>query len=305
MLNPEQHGFVFDIMRFSTRDGPGIRTTVFLKGCPLACLWCHNPESQSTAAELLLRPNLCIACGACAVVCPAGAIRMQGGSPLTDRSLCRVCGACVEACTADARSLVGHSMGVDEVLNEVLRDRVVYGESGGGVTFSGGEPLMQPGFLLALLQASRACGLHTTVDTSGCASWDVLDAIRSHVDLFLYDIKTTDSQAHLHFTGMANDGILANLRCLSAGGHSIVVRVPLVPGCNDDPASLEGIGQFTASLPGLLYIELLPYHTGGNEKYHRLGHQPPLEGVKPPGNQALAAAARHLEGYNVRVVIGG
>jgi pyruvate formate lyase activating enzyme len=223
-------GLIFDIKKYSIHDGPGIRTTLFLKGCPLACAWCHNPESQSSKPEMIFREQRCIRCGVCLTACPRRAITWNGDGPLTDWAACQPCDACVTACYAEARERIGREMTVAQALAEIERDRAFYDESGGGVTFSGGEPLMQSDFLAALLHACKAQDLHTAVDTCGFAAWETLDKVRGEVDLFLYDLKLMDDARHRAFTGVSNAPILANLQALSRLGHNLLIRIPLVPG---------------------------------------------------------------------------
>ena len=298
-------GMVFDIKRYSIHDGPGIRTTVFFKGCPLRCWWCHNPESQSLNPELMLRTNRCLLCAACEQVCPQQAIHSLGGEdtamPVTDRSLCQVCGKCVEACYSGARELVGRKMTVSAVMAEIERERPFYDQSGGGVTFSGGEPLMQPAFLLALLHACREVELHTTLDTSGYAPWRVLEQALPLVDLFLYDLKLVDESRHRLYTGASNRLILRNLRRLSQAGANLVVRIPLVPGVNDDEQSLRLAGKYLSSLPRVAELELMPYHASAEAKYEALGMGYKLPGLKPPTPEKLAEAAQVLQSYGLRV----
>lgn len=298
-------GVVFDIMRFSTHDGPGIRTTVFLKGCPLACAWCHNPESQSIQPELMLRPNLCIRCGACIEACPEGAIYAEDGLILTDIERCILCTACSEACYAEARELVGREMSVAEVAAEVARDIPVYEESGGGVTFSGGEALMQRDFLSALLAECKRRGIHTALDTSGYAPWATLESVRGLVDLFLFDLKAVDGSLHRRLTGVSNELVLGNLRRLCQLGHAVILRVPLVPGLNDGAAELRAAAELAASLPGVLRVDVLPYHRAGAEKYHRLQRPYELAEIQPPGAEQIERAAAILRESGLRVQVGG
>jgi pyruvate formate lyase activating enzyme len=298
-------GIVFDIMHFSTRDGPGIRTTVFLKGCPLHCMWCHNPESQSSKPELLLRPNLCIACETCLEICPEGAITVNGGVITTDRTKCTLCGKCVEACTAEARAIVGREVTVREVMAEIEKDIPFYDQSGGGVTFSGGEALLQPEFLLALLKSCKEKGLHTALDTSGAVSWRVVERVRPYVDLFLYDLKALDDQVHKKFTGVSNRLILSNLRRLSELGHNIILRIPLIPGVNDRPETMAAIGGFAVSLPHLIGLDILPYHQAGVEKYRRLEKEYVLSGIMPPSIEKLESIAEVLKDFSLNVQVGG
>lgn len=291
-------GIVFDLRRYSVQDGPGIRTTVFLKGCPLRCAWCHNPESQAFKPQLLLRPNRCIGCGACVTTCPTQAIV----DPLnTDRERCQSCGSCVAACYAEGRQISGQKMVVREVVAAVERDRVFYEQSGGGVTFSGGEPLAQPQFLGALLRACKSRGLHTTLDTSGFATWAVLDELRENVDFFLYDLKGMDDERHRRYTGVSNRLILENLRRLVEHGHPILVRIPVVPGVNDDEENLCRSGEFLASLPTPPPVELLAYHEIAAAKYAGLGMTPPMAGIRPPGAEELEKIAGRLGEFGLQV----
>jgi pyruvate formate lyase activating enzyme len=297
-------GIVFDIKKFSIHDGPGIRTTVFLKGCPLSCWWCHNPEGQAQQPELILRPERCIGCGACVDVCERDAILPDRDSTSTDRERCTVCGACVEACYAEAREIVGWEMTVAEVMDEVERDRAFYDQSDGGVTFSGGEPLAQPGFLCELLRACKNRTLHTCLDTCGFAPWEALDRARGDVDLFLYDLKLTDDARHRQVTGARSAPILGNLRRLSEYGHRIVLRVPIVPGINDDEANLREIGLFAADLPSLERVDLLGYHRVGRDKYRQLGKVYRMPAVDPPSSQRVAEIARRLRRLGLNVAVG-
>jgi pyruvate formate lyase activating enzyme len=298
-------GIVFDIKKFSIHDGPGIRTTVFFKGCPLNCWWCHNPESQAWEPELTLWPGRCIRCGACVDACPQGAISRDGDEVSTDRMRCTRCGACAEACTAEARQIVGREMSVPQVMSEVERDVPFYDESGGGVTVSGGEPLAQPAFLLALLQACKGKEIHTALDTCGFAPWEVLDGVREHVDLFLYDLKVMDDARHRTLTGVPNERILQNLRALSQAGHEIVLRVPVIPGVNDDDRNVRQTGAFAASLPALRRVDLLPYHHAGTEKYGRLHRAYALPETRPPSDERIAEIARALRELGLHVKTGG
>jgi len=299
-------GVVFNIMRFAVSDGPGIRTTVFFKGCPLRCQWCHNPESQLPRSELVLRPDRCIRCGACVDACAHGAIRRDDdGTVVTIREVCNQCGQCVEVCCSGARELVGREMTADEVLAEICRDTVFYDESGGGATFSGGEPLLQHDFLLTLLRGCRDRGIHTAVDTSGYAAPGVIDAVARCADLFLYDLKVLDEERHRHFTGVSNRLILDNLRRLVAGGARVVVRLPLIPGVNDHAENIRQTGAFVASLGGIAEIDVLPYHETGLAKYDRLGKAYPLRGVARPTPDRVAEVVAMLRGYVAAVAVGG
>jgi pyruvate formate lyase activating enzyme len=298
-------GTVFDIRKYSVHDGPGIRTTVFLKGCPLDCWWCHNPESQSILPEPMLRPNLCIACDVCLAVCPQGAIRRDGDRLIWERELCDSCGECAEVCLAGAREMAGQAMTVSEVLAEIERDRLFYEESGGGVTFSGGEPLLQWRFLVELLRACREQDLHTALDTSGFAAWDVFEQVLPYTDLVLYDLKHTDPEQHRKVTGAPLAPILRNLERLSERGIPIWLRLPWVPGINDDRDHLRRVGELASRLPGIRQVSLLAYHPTAASKYERLGRPYRLPGTPAPADEQVEAAAAILRGYGLAVNIGG
>ncbi len=299
------HGIVFDIRKFSLHDGPGIRTTVFLKGCGLRCVWCHNPESQSPRPELILYPERCIGCEACLEACPEGAIqRAEDGRLITSAERCTRCGECLDVCYAEARAFAGETMTVEQVMAEVQRDAAFYEESGGGVTFSGGEPLAQPDFLLELLQACRARGLHTTLDTCGYAAEATLNRVRPFVDLFLFDLKVMDDDRHRAATGVSNAPIQRNLRLLAAHGHRVIVRVPIIPGYTDDEANIRQIGAFASKI-GLTQVDILPYHRLANDKYTRLNRPNPLPDLTPPTETRLAEIKHTLESYSLQVRVGG
>lgn len=267
MKHPD--GLIFDIQRFSIHDGPGIRTTVFLKGCSLSCLWCHNPESISGKVQLAFYKTKCIACGRCVETCRNGGIVQD--EPRVDRMACRVCGDCASKCPTEALQVIGRVANVAEVVDVVMRDEPFYNTSGGGVTLSGGEPLCQYDFSLALLRAFKDKGLHTAVETCGLSSWDRLAKLAALTDLFLYDIKAVDPATHARLTGVDNRGILDNARGLAASGTEMIFRAPIVPGLNDSADDLRLLGAFILSLPGEPRLELMPYHRIGAGKYEALG----------------------------------
>lgn len=295
-------GLVFDIRRYSVHDGPGIRTSVFFKGCPLSCWWCHNPEGRSPKPDLILFKDRCLGCGECLRACPHGAIVHDDGGIRTLPSVCRACGTCVEACPGEARQLAGRWMTVAAVLREIEKDIVFYDESGGGVTLSGGEPLAQPRFADALLEACVERHIHTVVDTCGFVEKDLLLELSEKVDLFLYDLKLLDPVRHQKYAGASNEVILENLEALAQRKKPVVVRFPVIPGINDGAEDIRLLAAFLSDL-GLLRIDLLPYHRIGLEKYRRLGMPYRLEGLAPPAADQVQQIAQQFEreGFTIRV----
>jgi pyruvate formate lyase activating enzyme len=291
-------GTIFDIRKYSIHDGPGIRTAVFFKGCPLDCWWCHNPEGKSFKPELLLRPSRCISCGACAEACHQEAIDSQ---LKTDRERCTVSGECVAVCSAEARELTGREVSVDQVLSELESDRIFYETSNGGITFSGGEPLAQIRFLVVLLIGCKNMGLHTAVDTSGFTAWQNLEKVRPLVNLFLYDIKLMDDNRHRLWTGVSNKRILANLQMLAGAGQEVLVRIPIIPGINNDEDNLRQTGEFLAALPRVPAVQLLPYHNIAEAKYAGLGIEYRLENIRPPSEKDMQRHRGLLEAFGLQV----
>jgi pyruvate formate lyase activating enzyme len=301
----EPSGVVFDVRRYAVHDGPGIRTTVFLKGCPLRCAWCHNPESQSPQPQLLVRATRCLRCGACVAACPHGALELRDGRVETDPGACAMCGACVDACPAEARATIGASMTVTDVLREVERDRLFYEDSGGGVTFSGGEPLAQAEFLLGLLGACRGRGLPTVLDTCGHAPVGHFLRAIALADLVLFDVKHADGERHREGTGVGNERILENLRHLAASDVAWIVRVPLVPGFNDAAEDLGAIAALLAALPRVPPVQLLPFHAAAEEKHRRFGLPYRRFADRLLDDAALAACRTPFERLGVAARIGG
>lgn len=258
-----ESGLIFNLQKYSVHDGPGIRTTVFLKGCPLCCQWCHNPESISPRPEVILVSQRCIACGECRTACPfGGSLDGQGALPPRHES-CILCAACVDACPTGARQMIGRQMTVDEVVEEVRKDRIFYEDSGGGATISGGEPLAQPRFAIALAQALSAAGIQVALDTTGFGCTEHLLAAAGFSDLVLYDLKAFDEARHRELTGVTNRGILENLKALAAVHRNIWIRIPVVPGFNDDGRELKQIATFVAGLRSVKLVNLLPFHSTG------------------------------------------
>ena len=288
---PAGVGRIFNLQRFSLQDGPGLRTTVFLKGCPLACAWCHNPESQAVERVALIQETRCLVCGACARACPGG--------------VCGHCLACVAACPSGARQMLGRDLEVAELVREALRDRIFFDQSGGGVTLSGGEPLVQAGFVAEALRALRAQGVHTALDTCGLAPREILLDTAALADLVLYDLKHLDDASHCAWTGAGNQAILANLQALARVHPALRVRVPVIPGVNDDAGNLEATARFVAGLGAPVPVDLLPYHGTGAAKFARLGRSYPLDQLEPPAPERMAAAAGPFRTLGITVTVGG
>lgn len=298
------HGLVFDIRRYSVHDGPGIRTTVFLKGCPLSCLWCHNPESQGRAPVLIYDVHRCIQCAACVDACPHGALALTDVGIRRDSSLCQDEFACVAACPAEARRVVGRWYSAAELLEEIDRDTLFFDESGGGVTFSGGEPLLQWKFLLEVLEMCGARGIHRTVDTAGFTSTAVLLQVAEQTDLFLYDVKTTDPAIHREATGVALEPILRNLEALLASGARVRIRVPLVPGVSDGD-HLERMATWLATLPAPEGIDILPYHPSARDKHQKFGMPWLMDTDEPIPDEVVEKWVARIRHHGFQVTIGG
>lgn len=284
-------GTIFNIQKFSIHDGPGIRTTVFFKGCPLRCLWCHNPESQNPAPEMLVDPDKCTHCGACRAVCP---------SP----EKCIFCGKCVVACVNGAREIAGRKYTVDEVVEIVMQDEVFYRQSGGGATLSGGEPLTQIDFAEELLRRLKENEIHTAVDTCGAVPFSALERAARYADLFLYDIKLMDDEKHKRFTGASNRLILENLRRLAAIRAHIHVRMPIIEGVNADMGHIEKTIEFLNGLE-IEQVSLLPYHDFASGKYKKLGRVYEGEKMAVPADERMEQFRLAFERAGYRAGIGG
>ncbi len=304
----EARGIVFNLQRYSLHDGPGIRTLVFLKGCPLRCLWCCNPESQRPAPEVEFFSAKCQRCGRCLEACPQHAINPDlEAEPRIDRSRCDDCGACAAVCPPGALGMVGRQMSAAQVLEQARRDAAYYRRSGGGLTLSGGEPLSQAEFAAALLRAAYDANLHTALETSGYGRWEDLEALLPWTELVLFDLKHADSPAHQRLTGVPNEPIIDNLRRLAASRQAVVLRVPLVPGCNLDDANLAATAALAAQL-GIEEVHLMPFHQLGKDKYRRLGRNyglGELSDLRLNGREALERAERAFAAQGIRVQIGG
>ena len=298
-------GLVSDIQRFAIHDGPGIRTTVFLKGCPLQCQWCANPETMSPRPEIMFFDDRCMKCGLCVDACPNQAIKIDIHKGLIyDYEWCQGCGECAKSCPRNARVLRGTRMTVTDVLDVVLKDSPYYARSGGGLTISGGEPFMQPEFVGEILAACKEKEIHTVVDTSGYANWPSIERSIDLIDLFLYDLKHADSAKHKTGTGVHNELIKSNLKKLMERGKKVWLRLPLIPGFNSSEEDLELIGDFARQIGGR-ELRILPYHNYGKGKYqkikkvYRMGDLPPLEMEDAERARIL------LERYIPKVSVGG
>ena len=298
-------GMILDVQRGSMHDGPGIRTVVFLKGCPLQCVWCHNPESKARTKEISFRPESCTACGECVKTCQNDAHRIVEGVHIFNRLLCKQCGDCVETCLYEALKLAGKELTVEEVMAIVLRDRPFYEQSGGGLTISGGEPMLQVEFTLGLLKAARAEGLNTCLDTCGWTNQRTYELVLPFVDLFLFDYKATDPETHKKLTGVSNELILSNLDFLVQQDARIRLRCPLIPGINDSQEHLEGIAQLSFRYPELDGIDLMPYHNVGNAKYERYGLRNPMPGLKTSEEEAKQAWVERLHNIGCEIATLG
>jgi len=310
-------GILFDVRKYSIHDGPGIRTAFFFKGCPLHCAWCHNPEGIAFSPEILLRPDRCLGldrCGICIKNCPTGAAQpAQSPIAFSPQAVCSICGICVAECPSEARQIVGRKISVNDIVAAALQDESFYDESGGGVTFTGGEPFAQPEFLLECLDACKKNGIHTALDTSGYAPSSIVDRAADSANLFLFDIKHMDSKEHERWTGVPNSQILENLSSLCARGASIWVRIPLIPGVNDSKDNLEATANI---LEGLNFakdlnqgcsraVQILPYHDSAKNKYALRGLPYPMAGFPTPSADTATMAMDTFSSRGITARVGG
>lgn len=298
----EIEGLVFNVQRFSVHDGPGIRTTVFMKGCPLRCKWCSNPESQESYPEIMTADRKCIKCAKCVECCPMGAITLDETGRRINREKCNLCMECARNCPSGAIEAVGKYLTVGEVIAEIEEDKLFYQNSGGGITISGGEPLLQWEFALDLLKECKVRNLRTSLDTCGYARWDVMEKVLGYVDLVLYDIKDIDSAKHREATGVSNELILSNAEKVS-GKVRTWLRYAVIPSYNDSPSDIKRMARFASSIP-IEKVSLLPYHGLGEQKYERLGRMYPLSGISPPTEEHLKNIAKTFESLGLKVTIG-
>ncbi|MCX7709215.1 MAG: glycyl-radical enzyme activating protein [Clostridia bacterium] len=297
-------GFVFNIQRFSINDGPGIRTTVFVKGCNLRCRWCHNPESISPKQEIQYFPEKCVMCGKCMEVCPTGAHFINHfGEKVFDRSKCNCCGLCVQNCLYDALIQVGSYMEADEVIETVKKDIEYYRNSGGGVTFSGGEPMLQKEFVKEVFDRTKALGIHNALDTAANVPWGDLEYVLPSVDLVLLDLKAMDSAVHQQATGVPNERILENAVKLSQKEVDIIVRIPVVPGINDTEGNMNKTAEFIKDFKRLARVELLPYHDMGVDKYSSLGKSANEAVFETPSREKMEKLAACFSKHNIAVCV--
>jgi pyruvate formate lyase activating enzyme len=300
----KNEGVVFDIQRFAIHDGYGIRTLVFMKGCPLRCEWCANPESQATSREIMFHEERCIHCGSCIEACPFGEL-LEENWPV-DNEQCYGCGSCVDVCYAGARQLVGTWMSLQDVLDIVMRDVVFYRQSGGGVTVGGGEPTMQSGFVSELLKSCRNSGIHTAVETCGHASWERFSRVLEHTDLLLFDLKHMDPAIHRRRTGVGNERILNNAVQAAERVDEMIVRLPLIPEFNDSTEHIRELGRFIQHrLPRVRRVDLLPYHSMGESKTLKLGKTYTLSGLRNLSREEVDGARNLLQDFGLEVSIGG
>jgi len=297
---------IFDIKRYAINDGPGIRVVIFFKGCNLNCAWCHNPESISGKAEKMYSPSRCIGCGTCVEACPENALSLSGEGIVTNSSLCIVCGICAEVCPTKAMEMSGKLMTVAEIMDIIEKERVFMDQSGGGVTFSGGEPLIHSRLLTELLDECGKRGIHRAVDTAGNVKTELILEIAKRTDLFLYDLKLMDNDQHREWTNAGNELILHNLQILAETGVPIIIRIPLIGGVNDSSGNLEQTATLIAGLAGTAKeVQLLPYHTIAQNKYFKLGKPDAFEKLQEPGKESLARAISIFAEKGIKASIGG
>lgn len=295
---------IMNIQKYCVHDGPGIRTNVFFKGCPLKCWWCHNPESQNVKPEIMLFRERCIKCGTCAKKCPQHAIEIKNNIVTTDKTKCISCEKCAELCPNNAREYVGKNMTVQELMKEIVKDEIFYEQSNGGVTFSGGEPLTQIEFLNEVLERCKERGINTAIETSGFAAWEKISKIADKIDLFLYDIKQINNEKHLKYTGVENALILENLKKLSDKGCNLFIRMPIISGINDDDEHIQGTIKMLSDI-NILQVNLLPYHKMGMDKYKRLEREYKLSGMETPSAEKMEQISDKFKKYGFKVSIGG
>ncbi len=296
---------ITDIQHFNVHDGPGIRTVVFFQGCPLRCKWCQNPETISTEPRMLFNSALCIGCGACIQACPGGSLTVRAQTVRYNPSECLRCGSCQSQCFTGARKFSSAVMTLDQVYDQVMKDQVVYRKSGGGITVSGGEPLLHIDFNTALLARVKASGTTTAVETAGYVPWEYFEKIRGHVDTFLYDFKLFHGDAHRRWTGADNQRIKENLRRLCLVHDNVMVRIPLIPAVNDSEEEFTAMMRFVNSLDQINSVHILPFHTLGAGKYSMLGETYELEQLSEENQDGIDRCMAIAENMGIKVNLGG
>jgi pyruvate formate lyase activating enzyme len=294
---------VLSITRMTIHNGPGMRTLILFKGCPLHCIWCSTPESQKTEPELGVYPMKCIRCGDCIPVCPTKAISLPDGKLTVNRSLCNVCGKCVDVCNAKALEILGHQMTIAQLVTEVKKDEIVYKYSHGGVTISGGEPLFDTEFALNLLKAFKAEGINTGVDTCGEVPWKGLEPTLLYVDFFLWDIKHMDPEQHKKLTGVSNKLILSNAKAVAARNVPLYIRIPLIPGYNDSEENIKATCEFSRGLASVVQVDIMPLHHLGKARYDSLDRMYPIAGLALYSDEAILGIKHIVESYGLKCVI--
>lgn len=297
---------IFDIKRYAINDGPGIRMTIFTKGCPLSCVWCHNPESQSPHGQKMYTADKCIGCQSCVEACPENACELTPNGIVTDTELCIVCGICADVCPTKASEVTGRMMSKAEIFAKIENERVFFDQSDGGVTFSGGEPLQHTEYLIEILDECGERGIHRTVDTTGLAKTETLLEVAKRTDHFLYDLKLMDSAKHKRWTGVPNEKILENLQTLAATGAKINIRIPLIKGVNTDEENIRQTAAFVANLDGeMKTVNLLPYHNLASRKYQKLGQDYDPSGMETPSQAEQQRCVEIFAEYGLEAIIGG
>lgn len=297
---------IFDIKRYAINDGPGIRMTIFTKGCPLSCVWCHNPESQSPHGQKMYTADKCIGCQSCVEACPENACELTPNGIVTDTELCIVCGICADVCPTKASEVTGRMMSKEEIFAKIENERVFFDQSDGGVTFSGGEPLQHTEYLIEILDECGERGIHRTVDTTGLAKTETLLEVAKRTDHFLYDLKLMDSAKHKRWTGVPNEKILENLQTLAATGAKINIRIPLIKGVNTDEENIRQTAAFVANLDGeMKTVNLLPYHNIASRKYQKLGQDYDPSGMETPSQAEQQRCVEIFAEYGLEAIIGG
>lgn len=297
-------GTIINIQKYSVHDGPGIRTTTFFKGCPLRCWWCHNPETHLKRHEIMFFEDRCTTCGRCVENCPSKAIEIKDSHIVTDNDKCTLCGRCTDVCLNEAKEFVGSNITASDLMKELLKDQMFYEQSNGGVTFSGGEPMLYADFLNEVLTRCKRVGLHTAIETSGYAPWEEFGKIIDKVDLFLYDLKIMDNEKHKKYIGADNKLILDNLTKICEENSNVIIRMPIIAGINDNCHHIEEVIKYISNL-NIIEVNLLPYHKMGMDKYKRVNKTYQLTGNEVPTNEKMNEFAEMFKKAGIKVKIGG